>query len=288
MRIVKQATMLAGVLAVLAGGRAEGVTPPQFQALGWLAGEAQISEQGIRCQIPTVAAAITDGSFQMGLWNTFGEPTILFPNPNAGFANPCGGWMQLQNNLIDQGMMLERIVFRYKIPGARRFRQFVPTRKNFPVACRDLRRETRFMSARLNAANSNSTTPAGAPNVAIVNPVPMVNTALIHCLRGQYAPLPTDVYTSLPLVIRAQAFGTTDLGEAVTSNVVLYSLTLRHLCGNGRLDDGEFCDPAGLDSCFDLCLSGACQLSGAPCLSSRDCGGVCLPANDPEECNCAF
>lgn len=288
MRSVKRGVVVAVLAALWTAGPAAAVTPPIFQALGWIQGEGSVSSDSVSCEIPTITSGFTDGSFEMGLWNTFGEPTISFPNRNSAFANPCGGWIHLVNNLANQGILLERLVFKFKIQGARRFRQFVPTRRGFPLACRQFRKEVRFVSARLNAVNSSMNTPSGAPNVAFVNPVPFISAQLFSCLRAQYAPLPLDVFTSLPLLIRTTAFGITDLGESVQSNTINYTLTLRHLCGNGRVDDGEVCDPAAPNTCFDLCEEGSCLLTGAPCAFSTDCGGICLPGNDPQECSCAF
>src|SRR5438552_579982 len=139
MRIVGRGMLAVAVLAaLLAAGGARADNNPNgmaFRAAGWFRGKSQTSTEGITCEIPTVASAIADGSFETGLWNTFGFQTLYFPDLNNPFGNPCGVWVQLQNNLLNQAIQVDHIALHYKILGARRFRQFVPARNGFPIAC---------------------------------------------------------------------------------------------------------------------------------------------------------
>ena len=140
-------------------------------------GKAEISANTIRCEIPTNSSAIADSAFSMGLWNTMGVPTLQFPDPNNAFANPCGVWIQLQNNLIDQGIQIEKVKVTVKVAGARRFRQFVPTRKGVPIACRYLQKQTLFTGIRLNPVNSTQPVAgSGAPNVGFLQMLPLLPT----------------------------------------------------------------------------------------------------------------
>jgi len=156
---VRRATVVGAVLAaMLATGSSRADNNPNgtvFRAVGWFKGKAEITAGQIKCEIPTVTSAIADGAFAMGLWNTFGAQTIYFPDPSNPNANPCGGWIQLQNNLLDQAIVLDHIDLRFRIPGARRFRGPVPARNQFPVACRGLRRDTLFLGARIPSYDAN-------------------------------------------------------------------------------------------------------------------------------------
>ena len=296
MRIVRRTGMWALVAAVMltagpvhAGNNPNGIV---FRAVGFASGEAEISGGQIKCEIPDIQSAIRDGAFSYGLWNTYGVESLFFPDVNHPFANPCGGWLQLQSNLLEQGIALERVELRFAIPGAGRFRQFVPTRPRFPIACRDFRSSTLFVGAVLNPANGmNPNSTSGAPNVAFVQLLPMVSPQLLQCLRTQYAGLSTDLFVSLPLVIRATGVGRSDAGEVYRTNTARYTLTLRHTCGNGRVDDGEACDPnSTINTCSGYCNAGVCTLPlGRGCTTDAECAqGTCVAPDDPSECICTY
>src|SRR5207249_4562458 len=147
-------TLAAARVAVLAGLLAAGVARADnnpngiaFRAVGWFKGKGDITLSSIQCDIPTVTNAIGDGVFEQGLWNTYGFDTIYFPDINSPFGNPCGVWLELQNNLLNQAIQVDHIALQYKILGARRFRQFVPARNGFPIACRQLRNDTILIGA---------------------------------------------------------------------------------------------------------------------------------------------
>jgi hypothetical protein len=245
--------------------------------------------QGGQCEVPTISNGIAVSTAQMGLWNTFGVPTSSYP------LTRCEGWMEVINNQTSQGISVEMIDLRYRIAGAGRFRQFVPTRNGFPTACRSLRRSKVFTGAHLFAVGSDpdlSQTGSGAPHIAFVQLMPMVNAQVFHCLREQYAALPSNVYTSFPLIVRATAIGRTDAGDIVRSQPISFTLTLQHLCGNGRKDDLEFCDPNAPGQCtFGLCDTdnNVCTLDDRiRCFSDLDCAGTCMPQGDVNECLCVF
>src|SRR4029453_14578937 len=93
------------------------------------------------------------------------------------------------------------------------------------------------------ASSTDTNSSSGQANVAFLQLIPMVSPQLLHCLRSVYAGIYTDMFVSPPLVIRATAVGRADSGDVYRSNTARYTLTLRHTCGNGRVDDGEECDP---------------------------------------------
>ena len=306
MRIIRWGLAVVGGLAlatVLAARTAEAGNNPNgivFRAVGWFKGKAEITAGQIKCEIPSVTGAIPDGSFSVGLWNTYGSQTLFFPDTSNPFGNPCGGWLQLQNNLRDQALNLDHVELRFKIRGASRYNPPVASQKGFPVACNYLQKDKVFAGLRINPVNSSqSTSSSGAPNVIFLQMLPIVSPQLLSCLRGQYAPLSTDTYTSFPLVGRATVVAVSDAGETYRSNTVGYTISLRHTCGNGRIDDGEICDPSPLapTTCFGVC-AGADPASSTPgqcthndtiaCFSSADCQGTCVAAGQPSECICVY
>lgn len=280
---------VAGIVLLGATGARASDAGLVIHALGWYAGKGDVSSDQIKCEVPTVSTAIPDGAFAMGLWNTYAEQTLFFPNPNAAFANPCGGWVQLQNFSLYEGLTLDRVKLTLRIQGARRWRSLVPTRGGFPTACKAMRRTQLFAGTRLDPFPGQQHSGSGSPDIAFVQMIPMVRPELINCLRSQYASLSNDVFTDLPVVIEATAFAISDSGSHYRSNPIRYTLNLRHTCGNGRADDGEECDPAADSStCFiGICANNLCGTSGIACpINGAACNGTCTAAGSPTECTC--
>ena len=61
-----------------------------FRAVGWFKGKAEISAGDIKCDIPNVSGAISEGAFAMGLWNTYGFQTLMFPARRTRSATRAG------------------------------------------------------------------------------------------------------------------------------------------------------------------------------------------------------
>ena len=294
MRIVR-GLVVAGLLAVSMTGRAGAGNSAGLvlRAAGWWQGKASITQNSITCQVPALDNAISDGFFTMGIWNTFGEETLQFPDPNSGFANPCGGYLQLWNSMTQQGMTLDRVNLTYRIAHSKRFDAVVSQKNGFPTACNTFKKAALYAGVRMGP-NDPSAPPgnSGAPNVAFVQVVPLVSPSLFACLREQYASLPPDIYTDFPLVIKARAIGVADNGDRFVSNLVKYTLDLRHLCGNGRIDTGEACDDSASGTgCSGnaICVNNVCI--GDPtrgCNDDADCIGTCHPAGSIEECTCTY
>jgi len=273
---------------LVAGPAAAGVPDDglSLRAVGFF--EASSSGDGT-CTVPSATSGIPVSSDAIGLSHTFGDPTVMYPQSR------CLGWMQLQNVMTAQGVSIDRVDIRLRIAGAGRFRQFVPTRNGFPTACRNLRRSTIFAGAHLfpyGTPPDVGNTGAGVPHLAFVNLFPMVDAQALSCLREQYTGLPASVYVSLPLIIRAVATGITDSGERLRSNPIKFTLTLLHLCGNGRIDDGELCDPNAPDTCnvgpCDVAVNSCRDNPAIFCQTDADCAGRCLQEGDPMECSCLY
>jgi hypothetical protein len=272
---VSRGLILAGILAAVVGVRpaTAGGDDLVFRQLGFFQGKSEITDSSIKCEIPNISVAFADGAFSMGLWRTFGVPTLIFPDPLNPFGNPCGAWVQMRSNLATESLLVDHFDITYKVLGARRFGS-VPLRKGFPSACSSLRRTQIFTGTQLDPASSTAggTTNSGLPNVAFVQLVPLVGADVIACLRGQYAKLPASQLSSLTVVARVQALAISDSNARYHSNTRSYNLNLRHLCGNGRVDDGEDCDPSAPDQC----------------LVGGVAAGTCLAAGNVNECSCQF
>lgn len=275
-------TLVAG--AGLARANTDGLV---LRAAGFF--QAESSSGTGTCTIPTISSGIPYSSDTLGLWNTFGVATVQYPQTF------CDGWLQLQNNMIDQGVAIEYVDLRLRVAGAKSYRQYVPTRNGWPTACKSLRHSQIFSGAYLYGLGtdpSTVTTGSGQPNVAFVNLYPMVNAQVIECLREQYASLPTSVLATLPVVIRAVAHGTADNGSSYKSNPNQLTVNFLHLCGNGRVEFGEQCDPNASNTCnLGPCDVMAHTCSGddkVGCTTDADCSGSCIAQGDPEECNCLF
>ena len=83
-------TALAALIVVGVAMPARGDNNPNgmaFRAVGWFKGKAEISAGDIKCEIPSVTSAIFEGAFAMGLWNTYGFQTLMFPDTSNPFAN---------------------------------------------------------------------------------------------------------------------------------------------------------------------------------------------------------
>ena len=263
-----------------------------LHANGFVRGKADISSGSIKCEVPSTGTAISDGAFSIGIWNTHGSQTLFFPDDNNGEANPCGGYIQLQNNSLFEGLNLDVVRLKFRIHGAKRWRTVVPTRDGFPTACRAMRRTPIFAGVRLDPLGGPAHSSSGAPNVAHLQLLPMVRSELIHCLRSQYDPLPTATFVDLPLVIEARAYATSDSGSRYQSNTIRYTLNMRHTCGNQRVDDGEECDPDNPITAVcnvGICKDGECSgAKGVSCADNSDCIGQCMARGTPIECTCVF
>ena len=285
------AGMLVAAVASRAGAGSDGLV---LRAVGWYQGTASTGQGSIRCQVPDVGSAIADGLFTMGIWNTIGEQTIQFPDRNHAFSNPCGGYIQLLNSMTQQGITLNRINLTYRIGDWRQYNGVVSQSRGWPTACNIYRNSSLYAGIRLgpNDPTAPDSSGSGLPNVAFLQVLPMVSASVFSCLREQYAVLPSDVYTNFPLIIKARAYGIADNGDRFTSNVIKYTLDLRHTCGNGRLDDNEDCDlTASGTPCsgFAVCVDNTCF--GDPtrgCNSDADCIGTCQLAGSAEECTCTY
>jgi hypothetical protein len=304
MRIVRGLAWATTVAVLLVAGPVRaGSDGLVLRATGWYQGVASVSADKITCQVPTVTSAYPDNNFVIGLGATFGIETTTFPDVQNPFGDPCGGWVQVWNSMRTQGINLTRIVTKYKIAqGNKRFGRtgLVPMQRSFPLACRQLRRQKLFLGARLepNDPSAPPSSSSGRPNSLFVQVIPQYSADLISCIRAQFGPLATDVFTSLPLVAKSKIYGRADSGQGYRSNTIRYTLTLMHTCGNGVIDNFEDCDPtvtapgggvAVQCTSSALCVNSTCFANPTrPCASDTDCIGTCGDQGTPSECSCFY
>jgi hypothetical protein len=218
-------------LAVVLRGRAAGADDGLvLRASGFVRGQAEITPERIRCEIPGPSSAVPDGTFALGLLDTFGVPTRFFPDPQNPYGNPCGGWLRVESALRAQGVTIESVTLRYQVRGSRWLRRTIDVRRGLPLACRGLRQARVALGLRLEPPVSDTEEPAAPGFVPLV---PMVSPALLSCLQQA---LVTAPIASVPLVIMARAAGRADSGQRLTSNAAGYTLTL--LIGGAPLLDG--------------------------------------------------
>jgi hypothetical protein len=112
-RAVAALTVVASLVACggSGGNNDQGIV---FRATGIYRGLESIQPDRITCTEPTVSNAIIDTSFTLSL----SLPIEGFPDRFNPFADPCGGYIGLQNNLSNQFMNVNEISLRYDVPGA--------------------------------------------------------------------------------------------------------------------------------------------------------------------------
>jgi hypothetical protein len=186
-----------------------------FRAIGIFQGEV---EEG-KCKVPTASQAIADGSRSIcrdateivSAEGTSVFPTVMFPEL-ATFANFCGGFVGMQNNMINQAINVSKVKIRYRIPG-----------RGFPVLCRGFRVFKTFIGSRIDPFNSINPSPFGAPNINFVQLLPIYSPEMFDCLRD---PQRGNVQAPVTVGARIILFGQMDDGGKIKSNRVRYSLTL--------------------------------------------------------------
>lgn len=183
------------------GGNDQGIV---FRATGIFRGLESIEQGKITCTEPNVTNAIVDTAFTLSI----GPPTLDFPNRKDPFADPCGGYIALQNNLTKESMNVQEILIRYEVPGASI--QVPPNPVSFGQT--------------ILPASSTATTPSGQPNVIFAELVGQIVPRNIIVFLNQYTNrLPATPYLmNVFMVARGQA----DDGTRYQTNEIGYQLTI--------------------------------------------------------------
>jgi hypothetical protein len=159
-----------------------------------------------RCQVPTADQAIGDESAGLELNSPALDPG--FPNSD-NILTFCRAFLELQNNLINQAIVVDRIDFEYEIPGAR---ISIPSSSS-PTGLR------------INPANADpesNPSPFGQVNVVFVQlDGQLVPSNVVYFLRQNQPSLPALPYV---MIIHITARGRTDSGESMVSNETRYTI----------------------------------------------------------------
>jgi hypothetical protein len=198
---VVSALLVAGCGGGSSGNNDQGIV---FRAAGTFQAQASIQPDQITCTLPlTVESAIADNTGTISL-----STTRFFPDANDPFGDPCGGWLQLINNLSDQFINVTEISLRYDIPGAAL--------------------EVGPWSISVGAAIPPSTfqgeTPSGTPNVAFVSVIGnIVPNPIIVELNQNVNRLPATPYVMNVFIV---ARGQSDQGTNYETNEIGYTINV--------------------------------------------------------------
>jgi hypothetical protein len=193
---------LVGLFVVGCGGDGDNDNDNgiSFRAVGFFQGEIQED----RCQVPTAEDAIADQSNNLVL----NSPSVDPGYPAEAFI--CRAYLWLENNLLNQAIVVDRLDFEYEIPGSR---IGIPPHSS-------------SVGIRLNPADADpdtSPSPFGPPNVYIGLPQgQIVPASLVLFLRQNQQALPQLPYT---MIVKMTAHARTDAGEGLVSNEVGYTIT---------------------------------------------------------------
>jgi hypothetical protein len=177
----------------------QGIT---FRAVGIFQGERQ-QEQ---CEVPTTDNQITDASVVLPLESQFVDGG--YPD-STSLLSFCRGFLELENNLNNQAITVNRVDFRYEIPGSR---VAIPA-------------SSALVGWRLNPANADpDTNPNSFGQVNVIFAQldgQLVPSTLVSFLRQNQPSLPKLPYN---MIIRLTAQGRSDSGDLIETNEISYSV----------------------------------------------------------------
>ena len=192
--------LVVGLFVVGCGDSSNNDNGISFRAVGFVQG--QLNEN--KCTFPTAGTAIADQSQNL----TLDSASVDSGYPAGVFF--CRAYLWLENNLVNQALVVDRLDFDYEIPGAR---IGVPAHSS-------------SVGIRINPANADATTspsPFGPPNVYIGLPeAQMVPASLVLFLRQNRQTLPQLPYT---MIIKMTAHSRSDAGQSLVSNEIRYTIT---------------------------------------------------------------
>lgn len=174
-----------------------------FKAVGTFRGLEAIEQAQITCTEPTTSNAIVDTAFNLSI-----SQVPNFPNRNVALADPCGGYIALENNLAQESMNVQEISITYEVPGS-----------SIAVPSNSV-----SFGQTIPSANSTQTTSSGQANLIYAQLVGQIVPSNIMVFLNQNANrLPETPYLmNVSMVARAQS----DDGTKYQSNEIGYQLTI--------------------------------------------------------------
>jgi hypothetical protein len=175
-----------------------------FRATGIFRTLTSVSGGTITCTDPiTTAQAITDSAGRISL-----SSTRFYPDRNDGVADPCGGYVGLQNNLSQQSVNAQFASVRYEVPGSAVQVPDNPVNVGLtvpPPSCEDC-------------------TSSGLPGLAYLPLVQqLVPEPIIAFLNQFQNQLPTPPYQ---MNVFVTVSGQSDQGTNYTTNEIGYTITV--------------------------------------------------------------
>jgi hypothetical protein len=184
------------------GGSSENDQGVSFRAVGILQGEVQEDQ----CQVPTADSAIADAGVSIPLNSPFvdnGYPSSF------SVLSFCRGFLQLENNMLGQAVVVDRVDFEYEIPGAR-------------IAIPANSAPTGFRINPVDADPELTPSPFGQVNAVVVQlDGQLVPSTLVQFLRQNRQSLPALPYI---MIIHIRARGRTDSGNLLETNEIRYTV----------------------------------------------------------------
>jgi hypothetical protein len=198
-RILKLA-LVVGLFVVGCGDGGDNDNGIAFRAVGFFQGT--LNED--RCQVPTANQAIADQSQNL----TLDSPFVDSGYPAGVFF--CRAYLWLENNLLRQAVVVNRLDFEYEIPGSRI----------------GLPSHSSAVGIRINPASTAEDpppSPFGPTNVYIGLPeAQIVPASVVLFLRQNRQVLPQLPYT---MIVKMTAHARSDAGQNLVSNEVRYTIT---------------------------------------------------------------
>jgi len=192
--------IVGGLLVIGCGDSGDNDNGISFRAVGFFQGTFNDG----RCTVPTATTAIADQSNNLVLDSAqvdSGYPAGVFF---------CRAYLWLENDLVGQAIVVDRLDFEYEIPGSRI----------------SLPSHSSSVGIRINPSDTDpakAPNPFGAPNIYIGLPeAQIVPASVVLFLRQNRQSLPQLPYT---MIVKMTAHAQSDSGHGYVSNEVRYTIT---------------------------------------------------------------